>query len=329
MTTKKLAHNLDGTTRTVHLGGWKKQTTDARDAAYAIKLHSALLTIPASTDLRSQCSPIVDQGDLGSCTANMFAGIVEFNEIKRQSGGAVGLKAVVSPTGTASVVVTGVLQNGDGSVSFATKVSPSAPAPTPTPVPTPTPAPAPVPAKLEKCSRLFEYYATRKIEKTTSEDSGATIRDAVKTGNTYGVADEAAWPYDIAKFTTNPPTAVWSSAATHKVTSYHSVADGDIETMKSVIASGFLVGFGFQVYDYFMGADMASKAFLNVPTPTEQLQGGHAVCLVGYDDTKKAFLVRNSWGAGWGLAGYFWMSYDYVSNTQLASDFWVVQSAPI
>lgn len=52
--------------------------------------------------------------------------------------------------------------------------------------------------------------------------------------------------------------------------------------------------------------------------------------LVGYDDSKGAFIVRNSWGTSWGpFGGYFYMDYDYVANTNLASDFWVVQSAPI
>jgi C1A family cysteine protease len=321
---QKILHNHDGTTRKIHLGGWKKQMPDARDAAFSIKLHSALLKAAASVDLRPMCSAVEDQGELGSCTANMFAGIIEANEIKR-----IGPQARASAA-TPSVVVSGVTTNPDGSVSYQTKVVVPAPAPAPTPAPTPTPAPpAPAPAKLTQVSRLFEYYATRKIENTISEDSGATIRDAIKAGVKYGVADEAVWPYNIAQFTANPPTTVWSAAATHKVTSYHSIADGDIETMKAALASGLLVGFGFQVYDYFMSADMAKRAILPVPGASEQLQGGHAVCLVGYDDAKKMFLVRNSWGAGWGLAGYFWMAYDYVANTQLASDFWVVQSAPI
>lgn len=50
-------------------------------------------------------------------------------------------------------------------------------------------------------------------------------------------------------------------------------------------------------------------------------QANHAVCIVGWDDSYSrgnfntappgdgAFLVRNSWGAYWGISGYFWMSY--------------------
>lgn len=336
---QKTLHHADGSTRQVHLGGWKKQHTDVRDEAYRLKLHGALLAIPASYDNRPVCSPVVDQGELGSCTANMFAGLVESNEVKRLAGLKPGLGAVVSPTGTLPTVATsGITVSASGVVSFNTTVTPGA-TPAPTPTPTPTPTPSPTPATLEHASRLFEYYGTRKIEGTVSEDSGASIRDAIKCGVTYGVADEKVWPYDITKFTANPPAAVWSAAATHKVTSYHSITDGDTETMKSTLASGFLIGFGFQVYDFMMGAAMAKNACLSVPQKSEALQGGHAVCLVGYDDNKTftadgttskgAFLVRNSWGTGWGLAGYFWMSYDYVASTSLCSDFWVVVSAPI
>jgi hypothetical protein len=320
----KEVHAKDGSVRRVHMRGWRKQPVDVRDEAFRVKMPGILLAIPPSFSNLPGCSPVVDQGDLGSCTGNMFAGIVEFNELKR-----LGLRAAAPAVPT--VQVSGVAVASDGSLSFATKVVPAAPAPTPAPAPSKVPV---------LCSRLFEYYATRKIEGTVQEDSGATIRDAIKAGAQYGVAAEAAYPYDITKFAVNPPAAIWAAAATHKVTSYHSIADGDLSTMKSMLASGFLVGFGFQVYDHFMSQTMATEAVLPYPDPSEQLQGGHAVCLVGYDDAKVikrangtfstgAFLVRNSWGASWGLGGYFWMAYDYVGDTKQASDFWVVQSSPI
>jgi len=37
--------------------------------------------------------------------------------------------------------------------------------------------------------------------------------------------------------------------------------------------------------------------------------GGHCIVIVGYDDNQKAWLVRNSWGSGWGMAGYCWFGY--------------------
>lgn len=46
---------------------------------------------------------------------------------------------------------------------------------------------------------------------------------------------------------------------------------------------------------------------------------------VGYDDAKSWFAVRNSWGAQWGLKGYFTLPYAYLSDTNLASDFWTIR----
>ena len=47
--------------------------------------------------------------------------------------------------------------------------------------------------------------------------------------------------------------------------------------------------------------------------------------LVGYNDATSRFLSQNSWGTGWGMAGYFTIPYDYLTNPNLSSDFWVVR----
>lgn len=293
-----------------NLSGWKKQRFDARDEQFRLKLHRSMIGNPSSFDLRAYCSPVDDQGDLGSCTANMVAGMIEANERFTVAKLSAALPTVVTSNVT-------VLTNG--SIQFTTNVLPSS---------TPLPVPAPPPVKpLVNVSRLATYYATRKIEGTIKADSGATIRDAVKSTNKYGVCNETLWPYDVSKFTTNPPKDVWAEMALHKVTSYHSIADGDVESIKAAVASGYLVGFGFDVYDHFLSQDVEITGIVHRPTSSELLQGGHAVCIVGYDDARKAFLVRNSWGPKWGINGYFWMDYDYVGDTLLCSDFWVIQSS--
>lgn len=313
--------------RQIHLGGWKKQHTDSRDEAYRIKLHSGLTATPTSWDNRNICSPIEDQESLGSCTANMFAGMIEANEIK--AGRRLALDEAAAP----KVVISGISTAADGTLTYTTTITPTA---APAPAPSPTPAPAPPASKLVQVSRLLHYYATRRMEGTVGEDSGATIRDSIKAGVSYGVADETLWPYDISKFTQNPPATAWAAAAAHRVTSYHALTDGDVATMKSVLAQGFLVGFGFQVYDAMMSAEMAKSGLLCKPKTGEKLQGGHAVALCGFDSGKVmpdgsvgAFLVRNSWGTAWGLSGYFWMAENYVALPSLSSDFWVVNSSPV
>lgn len=46
---------------------------------------------------------------------------------------------------------------------------------------------------------------------------------------------------------------------------------------------------------------------------------------VGYDDAKRHFIVRNSWGEGWGMQGYFTMPFDYLFDSNLSDDFWTVK----
>ena len=54
-------------------------------------------------------------------------------------------------------------------------------------------------------SRLFIYYNERALEGTVGADSGAQIRDAVKTVGSVGACPEADWEYDISKFAPKPP----------------------------------------------------------------------------------------------------------------------------
>jgi C1A family cysteine protease len=62
-----------------------------------------------------------------------------------------------------------------------------------------------------------------------------------------------------------------------------------------------------------------------MPGPQEHCLGGHAVMIVGYDDETQHVIVRNSWGTDWGIKGYFWLPYEYVTNMDLAGDFWSIR----
>jgi len=84
--------------------------------------------------------------------------------------------------------------------------------------------------------------------------------------------------------------------------------------------------FGFAVYESLESQTVAETGNAPMPKPTEQALGGHAVLAVGYDDGKKRFIVRNSWGAEWGAAGYFTLPYPYLLDANLADDFWTIKS---
>ena len=47
------------------------------------------------------------------------------------------------------------------------------------------------------------------------------------------------------------------------------------------------------------------------------LMGAHVVLIVGYDDARQCFIVKNSWGPGWGEKGYFRIAYSQMSNIVL------------
>lgn len=180
-------------------------------------------------------------------------------------------------------------------------------------------------------SRLFIYYNERMMEGTTETDSGAQIRDGIKSINQYGVCDEHHWIYDPTKFAIKPPAELYDEAKLSKSVSYASINLSDDNTKEKIIAhlkrtisSGFPIVFGFTVYESFESYEVATTGIMPMPSPYEQVMGGHAVCAVGYDDSKQSFIVKNSWGSDWGINGYFYMPYDYISNPNLCNEFWVI-----
>jgi len=173
-------------------------------------------------------------------------------------------------------------------------------------------------------SRLFIYYNERVIEHTVRSDSGAQLRDGIKSVASVGACREPEWPYNIAKFANKPPQRAYRDAGLDRAVSYQTIIQ-DLSQMKGCLASGYPFVFGFTVYESFESPQVARSGVLDMPGPQERAIGGHAVLAVGYDDHARRFLVRNSWGSGWGQHGYFTMPYDYLANANLADDMWTVR----
>jgi C1A family cysteine protease len=174
-------------------------------------------------------------------------------------------------------------------------------------------------------SRLFIYYNERAIEGHISSDTGAEIHDGIKAINTIGVCPENIWPYDISKFATKPDDECFDEAKNHKSIDQNALSQ-DLDQLKACLISGYPVAFGFVVYENFESEQVALTGKVPMPnTISEKILGGHAVAIVGFDDNKKVFIVRNSWGDTWGDKGYFYMPYDYVLNKDLANDFWTIK----
>jgi|ERR1035438_2359758 C1A family cysteine protease len=186
-------------------------------------------------------------------------------------------------------------------------------------------------------SRLFIYYNERVMESSSpTVDGGAQIRDGVKSVASLGVCKETSWPYDdtntdpapctTCKFAQKPTAACFTEALQYKITAYQRLNSAVLNTLKGCLASGYPFVFGFTVYESFESQAVAKSGIVPMPAPKEKMVGGHAVLAVGYDDSTSQFIVRNSWGVGWGLQGYCMMPYSYLINGQLADDFWTIQT---
>lgn len=244
--------------------GWRPDVPDHRD--YAFK--APVTKLPQSVDLRKWAGPfpkVMDQGPLGSCTANAIATAHQWAQI-RQTG------------------------------------------------------------KGFRPSRLFIYYNEREIEGSVNEDSGAYIRDGLKSVAKQGVCAETKWPYIIQKFARKPSYANYQDALLHQGLVYRRVSPVLFE-MKSCLAQGYPFVFGFSVYESFESEEVAIKGIVPMPSKYESFLGGHAVLAIGYNSTH--FLVRNSWGLDWGLGGYFKMPYAYLTDSNLSDDFWMIEKVEV
>jgi C1A family cysteine protease len=147
----------------------------------------------------------------------------------------------------------------------------------------------------------------------------------------FGVPPESYWPYDTAKYDVEPTPFVYALGQQFQSVKYFRLDPAGatpaqvLEKIKTYLASGFPSMFGFPVYDEFM--HIPADGLVAMPKQGSRKYGGHAIVAVGYDNNKQiggdkgALLIRNSWGKGWGLQGYAWMSYKYVTSG-LALDWW-------
>jgi len=177
-------------------------------------------------------------------------------------------------------------------------------------------------------SPLFTYFATRRLTLQAEVDSGASVRNALKSTVTSGVTMEKTWPYDITKFAEMPPQQVWDDAVKHQTLEYLKLDDTNKNNFVKCLNEGYPFVFGLQLYQSFMSLGMRAKGIIPIPDKTkEKLIGGHCMLAVGYrvdDDGKEYMIVQNSWGKYWGDKGYCYIPMEYFYGVD-SYDFWTIR----
>lgn len=175
------------------------------------------------------------------------------------------------------------------------------------------------PQLFSDLSRLYVYYNTRLLDGMTSEDSGAYTRDGIKAIYKYGVCSEDIWPYIIDRFSIVPPTECYMDGLNRTISSYHRIQV--LPDIIDALNSNYPIVISMNIYDSFYDLESSGNSILPMPGITENLIGGHAVTLVGYNLQKKLLLARNSFGENWGDRGYFWIPFDYFNKDVM--DNWI------
>jgi endonuclease YncB( thermonuclease family) len=169
-------------------------------------------------------------------------------------------------------------------------------------------------------SRLFIYGQARLEDGNYDIDSGTSITQGVAVAKKYGCPEERIWPYLPEKFKTKPPFKVFRDAKRYQVLDCKAL--NGLDEIRARLTMGFPVVYGQMLFQSFMSNLVARTGIVPDPVAREKKIGGHCMVIIGHDDEKKLFKVRNSWGPGWGNRGHCFISYDYIKK--YACDAWTI-----
>lgn len=150
------------------------------------------------------------------------------------------------------------------------------------------------------------------LSKISGCENGSIFPRALGVLKTKGICTFSQMPYNDGECSLQPSASQYASAQQYKIQSWSVIPLSEVEKMKRLLVAGNPLLVGISAYDNlfrYTGGVYNSLSGKN--------GGGHAVCIVGYNENMQAFKIQNSWGSAWGEGGYFWVSYNFLQQ-QLA-----------
>lgn len=175
-------------------------------------------------------------------------------------------------------------------------------------------------------SALFQYYEARLADgpQWRDVDSGAYIRDSMDRLRKVGIPPATRWPYNVKKFAKTPPKSAYEEAKRWRLGAHWKCES--LEDILKAIASGCAVVGGISLYSSSQTPEVGRTGRIPDPKQSDKLLGGHALYFDRYSYPDRAVRFQNSWGPTWGDGGYGYVSFGYLSNPDLADDFWAMSA---
>lgn len=152
-------------------------------------------------------------------------------------------------------------------------------------------------------------------------NGGSFMNDVADLLISNGACSMADMPYNTADYTSWPSEDwMWVSGMKHRAISQNWLDLTDphgMDALKAHLAGGNTATTGIDVWGNFDNIESYNYTYCSSEI-TGSNRGGHIVAIIGYDDEmptadgKGAFRMVNSWGTGWGEAGFWWMSYEAI-----------------
>ena len=245
---------------------------------------------PGKVDLRPWTGPVKNQGDLGACTGFAYSGLMELlcRKYSEQLP-----KATRNKFNPAKVILSPLFtywwnRRNDGTIEVQEGRSPA--------------------------GTELKYV---------NVDRGANMRSGMRTLRWQGVCLEKEHPYNPRNFTQKPEVSDCEEALLFRGGQYCRLFT--LDEVKNCLRAGYPVAMGIEIYDSFESAQVAKTGTVPVPNPeVEQLQGGHAVLCVGFDEKRQVLIMRNSWGEDWGDGGNFYLPFAFFPHI---NDMWTMHLA--